>query len=145
MSPDEVQMVGEDILAGCPFLKRKNQPKSVNIGDFSWHLGNLLSGGTVLSDQNEKQRLISAAKELGYDIIGGEMEGSGVYFACNGVEHNIPFVVIKGICDWAVNKNGWSFVDKYDNDTIKDCIQAMASENAYKTVEYILKNGLSIS
>lgn len=145
LSPDEVQMVGEDILAGCPFLKRKNQPKSVNIGDFSWHLGNLLSGGTVLSDQNEKQRLISAAKELGYDIIGGEMEGSGVYFACNGVEHNIPFVVIKGICDWAVNKNGWSFVDKYDNDTIKDCIQAMASENAYKTVEYILKNGLSIS
>lgn len=143
LSADEVQMVGDDILAGCPFLKKKDQPKMAHIGSFNWYLGNLLSGGTVLSDQNEKQRLISAAERLGHKIIGGEMEGSGVYFACNGVDHNIPFIVVKGICDWAVNKNGWGFVEEYDNETIKDCVQALACENAFNTISYILENGIT--
>ena len=143
LSADEVQMVGEDILAGCPFLKKKDQPLLVNIGDFKWYLGNLLSGGTVLSDQNEKQRLIGAAESLGHEIIGGEMEGSGVYFACNGVDHNIPFIVVKGICDWAVNKNGWGFVKEYENETIKDCVQALACENAFNAISYIIEHGIT--
>lgn len=140
LSPDEVQLVGENILAGCQFLKFDNPPDSSNLSNICWHLGTMLSGGTVLSDPFEKARLFQAASKLGYDIVGGEMEGSGVYFACNNTADPIPFLVVKGICDWAINKNGWSFVspEKKKQDRIKDCIQAFATENAFKVVSYML-------
>ena len=140
LSPDEVQLVGESILAGCQFLKFDTPPENSNLSNISWHLGTMLSGGTVLSDSFEKSRLFEAAKKLGYEIIGGEMEGSGVYFACNSTPDQIPFLVVKGICDWAINKNGWSFVssEKKQQDRIKDCIQAYATENAFQVVSYIL-------
>ena len=140
LSPDEVQLVGESILAGCQFLRFNDPPENSNLININWHLGTMLSGGTVLSDPFEKMRLFQAAKRLGYEIIGGEMEGSGVYFACNSIADPIPFLIVKGICDWAINKNGWSFVssDKRIQDRIKDCIQAFATENAFQVVSYIL-------
>lgn len=140
LKSDEVQLVGEEILAGCQFLKTKTGPSSRKIGDFKWNLGPMLTGGTVLSDADEKLRLIDATKKIGYEIIGGEMEGSGIYFACSGVEKEIPFIIVKGICDWGVNKNGWNFVttDKDKQDEIKDCVQAYACVNAFNTVKYIL-------
>lgn len=138
LSPDEVQLVGEDILAGCQFLKPDlNSDKTP---DFHWHLGTMLTGGTVLSDSFEKQRLFKAVKEIGQKPIGGEMEGSGVYFACNISKKPVPFLIVKGICDWGVNKNGWDIVtsDKKEKDMIKNCIQAFATENAFITVKKIL-------
>ena len=140
LSPDEVQLVGEEILAGCQFLKNSRPPVQVNISPSRWHLGTMLTGGSVLSDPFEKNRLIQASKNMGYDIIGGEMEGSGVYFACNSGTSKIPFLIVKGICDWAVNKNGWTFVSlkKEERDKIKDCVQAYATENAFKTFYYII-------
>lgn len=140
LSVDEVQRVGDRILAACQFLKRKESPSEFRIGNYKWHLGTLLSGGTVLSDAYEKKRLINAANNMGYEIIGGEMEGSGIYFACNGVGGEIPFVIIKGICDWGINKNGWSFVSekKDEQDEIKDCVQAFSCENAFMTLVYML-------
>lgn len=140
LSPDEVQLIGEEILAGCQFLKRKTPPGEANLAPLSWYLGTMLTGGTVLSDPSEKMRLINAAKDMGHKIIGGEMEGSGIYFACNGTAAQIPFVIVKGICDWAVNKNGWEFVSqsKEDQDEIKDCIQAFSCENAFNVLCYIL-------
>lgn len=140
LSADEVQLIGESILAGFPFLKDKKAPSKHQLGDFSWHLGSLLTGGTVLSDMTEKARLIRAANAIGREIVGGEMEGSGIYFACNGVDTEIPFTIIKGICDWGVNKNGWGFVsdDKEKQDEIKDCVQAFACENAFRTLSMIV-------
>ena len=60
--------------------------------------------------------------------------------ACNGVNSEIPFVIVKGICDWGVNKNGWSFArdDKDGQDGIKDCVQAYACENAFIALVYML-------
>lgn len=112
--------------------------------EYNWHWGMILSGGTVLSDADEKKRLFHAANLTGHNIIGGEMEGCGIYLAREG--ENIPWVVIKGICDWAVLKNGWHYVlnDKsqyaelVESDIIKDRIQAMAMDHAFQALQYLL-------
>ena len=72
------------------------------------------------------------------------MEGCGIYLACE--RENIPCVVIKGICDWAVLKNGWHYVlndnskhaELVENDIIKDRIQAMAMDHAFQALKYLL-------
>ena len=142
LSPDEDHLVGENILAGCQFLKKKQPPAAAQLSPSQWFLGTMLTGGMVLSDPDEKTRLLQAAKSIGHDVIGGEMEGIGIYFACNTVNPAVPFVIIKGICDWAVNKNGWDFVsaNKDEQDEIKDCVQAFACENAFKTLDYIFSH-----
>ena len=115
------------------------------VGSFSWYYGSMLTGGTVLSDVAERERLIEAATNLGHTIVGGEMEASGIYYACQKrKDRNIPFMIIKGICDWGAVKNGWEEVigNNYpdiDGDTIKDCVQAFSCDNALNTLYYILK------
>lgn len=155
LSPDEVQEVGSSILNGCRFLDDEEADGPTRymlngkpLGEFGWFKGALLTGGTVLSDAHEKRLLMEASKAMGREIIGGEMEGSGVYFACNGADKSIPFVIVKGICDWGVNKNGWLFVAEKQADNkrtqkaiqkrIKDCVQAYACENALITTMYML-------
>ena len=124
-------------------LDNKTPPKEV--GSFSWYYGSMLTGGTVLSDVAERERLIEAATNLGHTIVGGEMEASGIYYACQKrKDRNIPFMIIKGICDWGAVKNGWEEVigNNYpdiDGDTIKDCVQAFSCDNALNTLYYILK------
>lgn len=137
LNPDDTHNIGGEILAGCSFLERKDGPSAYGLGDFRWYKGPMASGGTVLSDSDEKTRLMDAINKMGYSIIGGEMEGNGIYRACQG---KAPFILIKGICDWAINKNGWSFVteDEDEQKDIKDCVQALACKNAYSTLEYIL-------
>lgn len=126
-----------------PFLKQRKQLYNFcseeNRPKFNWFYGPLLSGGTVLSDIAEKGRLFDAAKRMSYDPIGGEMEGNGVYFACE--QASVPCIVIKGISDWGVQKNAWEFAKKtdLDIDTIKDCVQAYAADNAFFALRYLLK------
>lgn len=140
LSPDEVQEIGAEIICGCPALNQKNAPKKNGIGEFKWHKGAMLTGGSVISDSVEKHRLMEAAWNMQYPIIGGEMEGSGVFFGCNKGKEPIPFTIIKGICDWAINKNGWHFAaaSNEEQDTIKDCVQAYACNNAFMALSYIL-------
>lgn len=125
------------------FLGRKD-------GTFNWYLGTIFSGGTVLSDLEEKERLCRAANLTGYKTIGGEMEGSGVCLSCE--EAKIPCVVIKGICDWGALKNGWELALSEDSDyatlakdnTIKDCVQAMAMHNAFESLKFLLLYNKSV-
>lgn len=101
----------------------------------------MLTGGTVLSDAEEKKKLLEAAANIGYDIIGGEMEASGIYYACQKIKNrHIPFLIIKGICDWGAEKNGWktAIESPLDGETIKNCVQAYACTNAYKAMSFIL-------
>lgn len=144
--------VSEEILGGCRhYLGLNDFPinsKEPNIGQFHWFLGTILSGNVVLSDMEIKQKLEDAAERLGIeDVIGGEMEGSGIWFETKKTK--IPMMIIKGICDWGANKNGWDFVtkNKKEKDLIKDCIQAYASENAFKTFSFIIDQvyGLTVS
>lgn len=140
LSADEVQEIGADFFASCLSLSEKDGPRNKRLGDFSWYKGTILTGGSVISDPVERDRLKNGAEKIGRVILGGEMEGSGIAFACNDKDNPIPFTIVKGICDWAANKNGWSFVadTKEKQDLIKDCIQAYACNNAFLTVSYIL-------
>lgn len=102
---------------------------------FRWYFGPMLSGSSVINDAEEKLRLLQAARDRGEKVVGGEMEGSGIYSICG----EIPCIVIKGICDWAVLKNGWAEVsDEADNDQIKDCVQGFAAHHAFEALFYLL-------
>lgn len=143
-APAEVYQTDVGALGGwSPLLKQSEQLynfcSNENRPRFKWFYGPLLSGGTVLSDIAEKKRLFDAAKRMAYVPIGGEMEGNGVYFACE--QASIPCIIIKGICDWGVLKNGWKFAEKNDLDiaTIKDCVQAYATDNAFFALRYLLR------
>ena len=57
--------------------------------------GSILSGEKLIDDSEFKKNLF----EIFPDAIGGEMEMQGVYVACH--EKNIPWIMVKSICDWA--------------------------------------------
>lgn len=137
LNPDEVYTTGEEVESIIRNIKDKTQ-KPCN---FNWRIGTLLTGGTVLSDSNEKLLLMDGAASCGRKTIGGEMEGIGIYFACQTPEKPIPFLVIKGICDWGVNKNGWKFAENegIEADDIKDSVQAMGTRNAFNTMLKIME------
>lgn len=123
--------------------------------NFEWQFGTMLSGGSVLSNKDKKQALLQAVKKLGEEkIIGGEMEGTGVYSECK--KPDIPCIVIKGICDWGAEKNSWSTAihivnqkwheedtlrsSEYPtNDSIKDCVQAYAMDHATEALFRLLR------
>lgn len=123
---------------------------------FQWQYGTMLSGGSVLSNEHKKKALLRAAKNIGEDaVIGGEMEGVGVYSVCK--RPDIPCIVIKGICDWGAEKNSWQdaidFLKRNDpknsifsackdsdmNSTIKNCVQAYAAEHATEALFRLLR------
>lgn len=122
--------------------------------NFKWQFGTMLSGGSVLSNKGRKQALLRAAKKNGDEkIIGGEMEGIGVYSECR--KPDIPCIVIKGICDWGVDKNLWGkavnivnqrygedtlqLSEEQINDLIKDCVQAYAMDHATESLFRLLR------
>ena len=51
-----------------------------------------------VDDPNFKEKLWGIEPEA----IGGDMEGAGVVSACH--RRSVPWVVVKGICDWGENK-----------------------------------------
>ena len=94
--------------------------------------GDILSGGSVMSSCEEKDRVC-----LGYTkedfIIGGEMEGNAV-FQCTK-RMGIPGVVIKGICDYGIVKNG-IYVNEPDKEKkLKESLQAYAMMQAIQKCE----------
>lgn len=141
---DEICQTHSRLISGWRnVLSYQNPPKTCSfISDqsFHWYFGTILSGGFVVDDVDLKIKLLEAAEAAGVtDVIGGEMEGNGVYLACK--EEKIPCVVIKGICDWGVSKNTWEEIlegNKVANDTVKDSIQSMATTNAFATLKFLL-------
>ena len=115
--------------------------------DFDWHIGAILSKGTVLSDPDEKRALLDAAKDIKEAVIGGEMEGSGIVRACKNLE-GLRWLVVKGICDWGEQKNALGEIAlelgfSESNDVLKDSIQAYAAENAYIAIKTLLSKAPS--
>lgn len=124
-------------------LEKEESKRRSLIGEkleFRWQYGALLSGGSVLSNEEKISKLVTAAKKIGQEnVIGGDMEGSGIYSECK--KANIPCVVIKGICDWAAEKNAWDKIIEcvhicgdekkhITNDSVKDSVQGYAMDNA---------------
>lgn len=65
------------------------------------HVGPVLSGEKLIDSAKFKTSLIDEYPQA----IGGEMEGVGL--AAAAVRENVPWILVKGICDWADgNKHG---------------------------------------
>lgn len=63
-------------------------------------VGLMLSGEKLIDNIDYRNTL----KKLGVEVIGGEMEGAGVYVASH--DHKVDWIVIKAICDWADGEKG---------------------------------------
>ncbi len=87
--------------------------------------GRLLSGSKLVDDKEFKRHLF----ELFPEAIGGEMEGSGVYAASFHESFN-EWILVKGICDWAENKESED----------KDKNQRIAVEAAVSLCHHVLLN-----
>lgn len=139
LRPEDTYKIDANLIAQLHPLDLESPPK--NVGNFKWFFGSMLTGGTVLSDAEEKKRLVDAAEKIGQTIIGGEMEASGIHFACQRTKRrSVPFTIFKGICDWGAEKNGWDTanIGELDRDVVKDYVQAFACNNAYDSMRYIL-------
>lgn len=139
-----------------PFVD-KNEIPGLGTG-FQCSFVPLLSGGAVVDDVYERIRFVEAAQNAGCDVRGGEMEGWGLIKICR--KSGIPWVVVKGICDWAACKNFWDQIVQFQpyglgeqivdpagneeqnrkerNDFVKDAIQMTAAENAYLAFKYLV-------
>lgn len=96
--------------------------------------GNMVTGEAVISNALMKEIFIEAATNQ--PVLGGEMEGYGLFKECQGFECQIPCLIIKAICDWGVYKNFDDASTKSIN--LKDKLQAYAAEQACKALMVLL-------
>lgn len=117
---DQITPRGERIPADPTLVNRCNTAK------LTWkisaiHTGLILSGEKLVDNSKFKQKLLKLEPEA----VGGEMEGSGICDAC--YRKKVPWLIIKGICDWAEEKNSKG--------------QKVASANAINFFWHILDEG----
>jgi nucleoside phosphorylase len=89
------------------------------------HFGLIMSGNKLVDNLKFREQL----KELEPEVIGGEMEGEGLYKACQ--DKRLDWIIVKSICDWADgNKN---IPDKEKN-------QQLAANNAALFTRFALQH-----
>jgi nucleoside phosphorylase len=96
--------------------------------DISWEkarvrFGTVLTGENLLDNIDYRNQLLSFEPEA----IGGEMEGAGLYVACQ--DKKVDWILVKGICDWADGEKGQD----------KESRQKTAASNAAAFVVHTLK------
>jgi nucleoside phosphorylase len=79
---------------------------------FKVHVGGILSGDKLINDEEFRDRI----NGIDPKCIGGEMEAAGIVTSCS--VKGVPFSVVKGVCDFAAQKN--------------DSYQAQSALNAFK-------------
>ncbi len=84
--------------------------------------GTVLTGQTLVDNIEYRDQLCSRAPEA----IGGEMEGAGLYVACQ--RKKVDWILVKGICDWADGNKGED----------KESRQETAAQNAANFVLHAL-------
>ena len=86
--------------------------------------GLLLTGDKLVDDIDYREQL----KRLEAEAIGGEMEGAGLYVACQDAK--VDWVVVKGICDWGDG----------NKEQHKEARQKMAADSAAAFVVHALQH-----
>jgi len=86
--------------------------------------GLILTGEKLIDDMDFRDQLAQLAPEA----IGGEMEGAGLYVACQ--DSYVDWILVKAVCDWA---DGNKAVDKVER-------QQLAAQNAAKFVLFTLQH-----
>lgn len=115
--------------------------------EFEFKIGNFITGEAVVSNQEFRDFFVGVTTQ---QVKAGEMEAYGMYKECSFIR--TPCLTIKSICDWGVAKNdsdsavfeelNGSPPEKDELSSIKDCIQAIASSNAAKSFESLLRNNV---
>jgi nucleoside phosphorylase len=102
------------------------------VGDLKSDLiiGPILSGEELIDDKEYRDYLVSQFPT----VKGGEMEGNGLYAAC---EENTQYILVKGICDFADGHKG---KNKLENQTIavnaalSVCLEVFSSKTAFENI-----------
>lgn len=102
--------------------------------------GNMVTGEAVVSNEIMKDIFINAATNQ--PVLGGEMEGYGLFKECQGFECLVPCLLVKSICDWGAYKNIEEDMDIDSN--LKDKLQAYAAKQACKVLSKLLQRDFSI-
>jgi len=89
------------------------------------HFGSMFSGDKLIDNKDYRDQLLSIDPEA----IGGEMEGTGIYYACEASKTD--WIIVKAICDFADGNKGKN----------KDANQKIAAENAARLVKAALEFG----
>lgn len=127
----EMQRVGADKL-----VPRGDRPHAspwlvdfLKSADLDWRgakvrFGLVFTGEKLVDDIDYRKQLVGLEPEA----IGGEMEGAGLYVACQ--EARVDWVLVKAICDWADGNKAQD----------KDARQQRAADNAASFVLHALQH-----
>lgn len=88
----------------------------------------LLSGEELIDNKERRDELVKENPT----VKGGEMEGHGFGVACN--EKNIPWIVVKAICDYADGQKGVNKSVRQKNaanSAVSCCHEALSSKTAF--------------
>ena len=128
-----VEPNGHDTQRGFPrpasdvLLSRVRELEHARRGQEGWpriHQGLVLSGDALVDNKEYRDEL----RVRHANIVGGEMEGSGIERACR---EKTRWLLVKGICDWAEEKNN----------PHKERDQIIAARQAAKVVYAIIERG----
>jgi nucleoside phosphorylase len=89
------------------------------------YFGLFLSGSKLIANEDFRDQL----RQIESEAIGGEMEGVGLYEATQ--RHNVGWLLVKAICDWADSNKS---EDKEER-------QKEAAENAARFTLYVIQQG----
>jgi nucleoside phosphorylase len=91
--------------------------------------GPILTGEKLIDDHEFKNVLFTQFP----DAIGGEMEAAGVYVACTN--KNIPWIIVKSICDWADGSKNKTFQAESAHIVFSFIHRALNSPIAFKDID----------
>ena len=132
----DLQRVGTDENDRAKIILRGDRPHaSTRLLDacrnalLHWHgaevrPGCVLTGDKLVDNQDFRNQLL----EFEQEAVGGDMEGAGLYTACQ--EAKVDWILVKGICDWG---------DGHKADD-KNARQALAARNAAEFVAHVLQS-----
>ena len=112
VTDDNMFSIQGDLAKALEDLEGKNQLNKSALG-FDVVFGNYITGEAVVSSAKYRERY---EKTTTQPIDAGDMEAYGVFKECNTPPYSIPCIVLKAICDWAIEKN----YDVNDQDVIAD-------------------------
>lgn len=91
----------------------------------------VLSGEELIDNLERKNQLIEAFP----NAKGGEMEGAGLFAACDGT---VDWILVKGICDFADGKKGINKAENQEvaiNSTVSLCLELFNSNHAFSALD----------
>ncbi len=133
----DLQRAGTDKEGNLKVIPRGDRPHAspwlinrLRVANLSWdeskpqvRFGLILSGDNLADNIDFRGQLLKFEPEA----IGGEMEGAGLYVACQNSK--VDWILVKAICDWADGQKA----------TDKDARQQLAAHNAAAFVLHALQ------